>query len=104
MLISLYSGRSSWVMVPSNHRLTVEAITSCGSLILEGNVPSALISDDVWKRFQAEVRQQGFCQVSEDLGILLMDECVTRYGTLMMQDRQVPPRGRCTRLPIRSGA
>ena len=83
MLVSLYSGVSTWVMVPGTAR-PPSAASRCGSLILEAIVPSALIPEAVRDRLNKEIRAKGFCHASEDIGITLLDECLARYGTLVV--------------------
>jgi len=85
VLISLYSGRSCWVMVPTSQSPPLSAITRCGTLIYEGTMPSALISDDLWTLWRGAIQKQGFCQVNEDLGLLLLTESGMTYGTLRME-------------------
>ena len=92
MLVSIYSGRSCWVTVPAKHKPPPSSVTACGSLIFESTVPSALVSDEIWKRFRADIDRQGFSQVSEDMGLHLMDECMERYGTIRVLCEDAPGR------------
>jgi hypothetical protein len=58
------------------------AIATCGHLIFEGLVPADLLPADVWVRLRQEVEAKGFAPVSEDLGMVLIDEYVGRHGRL----------------------
>ena len=81
MLISLYSGMASWVVVPQHTRPT-NAAAIHGPLIFEGTIHSHLLSSDVWSRIWSEWEQHSFASVSEDLGLVLLEACLNRYGTL----------------------
>jgi hypothetical protein len=83
MLVSLYSGGATWVMVPGTAKPPGTA-SHYGSLVLEATVPSALIPEAIRERLNREIRTAGFCQASEELGITLIDECLARYGTLVL--------------------
>ena len=82
MLISLYSGMSSWVVVPDRSKPT-GATALVGHLIFEGTIHSHLLSSDVWMRIWTEWQQRTFALVSEDLGLVLLEASLKRYGTLM---------------------
>jgi len=81
MLISLYSGMASWVVVPQRVRPT-NAVAIHGPLIFEGTIHSHLLSTDVWSRIWTEWERNSFASVSEDLGLVLLEACLNRYGTL----------------------
>lgn len=92
VLVSIYSGRSCWVMVPAKHRPPLASVTECGTLIFESTIPSILVSDEMWRRFRTDINRQGFSQVSEDVGLQLMDECMERYGTITVLCEDAPGR------------
>jgi len=81
MLISLYSGLTSWVVVPQRVKPTKAAFLF-GSLIFEGTIHSHLISADIWSRIWSDWERQSFSSVSEDLGLVLLEASLNRYGTL----------------------
>lgn len=81
MHISLYSGMSSWVVVP-DRQMPMLATALHGRLIFEGTIHSHLLSDDVWTRIRSQWQQQSFAVVSEDLGLVLLEASLKRYGTL----------------------
>lgn len=81
MLISLYSGMASWVVVPQRVRPT-NAAALHGPLIFEGTIHSHLLSSEVWSRIWTEWERHSFASVSEDLGLVLLEACLKRYGTL----------------------
>lgn len=81
MRISLYSGMSSWVVVP-DRQPPHQAEAIHGHLIFEGTIHSHLLSDDVWTRIWAQWQRHAFALVSEDLGLVLLEASLKRYGTL----------------------
>lgn len=81
MLISLYSGLASWVVVPQRVRPT-NAAALYGPLIFEGTIHSHLMSADIWSRIWSEWEQHSFASVSEDLGLVLLEASLDRYGAL----------------------
>jgi hypothetical protein len=81
MLISLYSGMASWVVVPQRVRPT-NAAAIHGPLIFEGTIHSHLVSSDIWSRIWSDWELQSYASVSEDLGLVLLGACLDRYGTL----------------------
>lgn len=80
MLISLYSGLTSWVVVPQRVKPTNGALY--GPLIFEGTIHSHLMSTDIWSRIWTEWERRLFASVSEDLGLVLLEAGLNRYGTL----------------------
>ena len=81
MRISLYSGISSWVVVPDGTKPT-SATAHHGQLIFEGTIHSHLLSSDVWAHIWKDWQKQPFASVSEDLGLVLLEASLRRYGTL----------------------
>lgn len=81
MLISLYSGLASWVVVPQRVRPT-NAAALYGPLIFEGTIHSHLMSADIWSRIWTEWERRSFASVSEDMGLVLLEANLNRYGTL----------------------
>jgi len=81
MLISLYSGMASWVVVPQRVRPT-QAAAIHGPLIFEGTIHSHLLSPHIWTRIWSEWERHPFASLSEDLGLVLLGACLDRYGTL----------------------
>ena len=81
MLISLYSGMAAWVVVPQRVRPTNAAAVH-GHLIFEGTIHSHLLSSDIWTRIWSEWERHSYASVSEDLGLVLLEACLDRYGTL----------------------
>lgn len=81
MLISLYSGLISWVVVPQRVRPT-NAAYLFGPLIFEGTIHSHLMSATIWSRIWSDWERQSFSIVSEDLGLVLLEANLNRYGTL----------------------
>ncbi|MFC5579211.1 hypothetical protein ACFPOA_14450 [Lysobacter niabensis] len=43
------------------------------------------MSEDLWTLWRDELHKQGFCQVNEDLALLLLNESGMTYGTLRME-------------------
>jgi len=81
MLISLYSGLASWVVVPQRVKPT-NAAALYGPLIFEGTIHSHLMSADIWSGIWSEWERHSFASVSEDLGLVLLEANLNRYGTL----------------------
>ena len=81
MLISLYSGLASWVVVPQRVKPT-NAAALYGPLIFEGTIHSHLMSAHIWSRIWGEWERHSFARVSEDLGLVLLEASLNRYGTL----------------------
>lgn len=84
MLVSLYSARACWVMVPAFHRPPPAAVSKCGTLIFEGTVPTTLLPKEEWERLHVDIERQGFCRTHEARGATLVDECASRYGHLFV--------------------
>jgi hypothetical protein len=82
MYMSLYSGLRSWAM---SHSSTPHpsALKRCGVLMFEGFVPIDLIPADISNRLNVEIDRDGFAPVSEDLGIILLNECYERFGKMI---------------------
>ena len=83
MRISLYSGPACWIMVLAGCH-SVAAFTACGPLQFEGTVPSQLIAKDIWTPLLSECQENSYAEISEDLGLTLLDETLRRYGTLTL--------------------
>ena len=81
MLVSLYSGLISWVVVPQRVKPT-NAACLFGPLIFEGTIHSHLMSTNIWSRIWSDWERQSFSSVSEDLGLVLLEASLDRYGTL----------------------
>jgi hypothetical protein len=82
MLISLYSGMASWVVVPQRVRPT-NAAGIHGPLIFEATIHSHLLPADIWARIWSEWERHSFASVSEDLGLMFLAASLDRYGTLL---------------------
>lgn len=85
MVISLYSSPSCWLLVPANEDPPAAAKALCGKLTFESSVPSSVIVAAVWAGLQIELLEQRWCRISEDFALLLLDECVNRYGTIPLK-------------------
>lgn len=81
MLVSLYSGLTSWVVVPQRVR-PAHAARLLGPLIFEGTIHSHLMSTTIWSRIWSDWERQSYSSVSEDLGLVLLEANLDRYGTL----------------------
>lgn len=81
MLISLYSGLVSWIVVPQRVK-PVNAAALHGPLIFEGTIHSHLMTADIWSHIWSEWEQKSFATVSADLGLVLLDAGLTHSGTL----------------------
>jgi hypothetical protein len=81
MLVSLYSGLASWVVVPVRVR-PAEAAVKYGTLTFEGTIHSHLMSSDIWSRIWSEWEFKSFASVSEDLGLVLLEAGLLHSGTL----------------------
>ena len=81
MLVSLYSGFASWVVVPVRVR-PAEAAAKHGPLTFEGTIHSHLMSPDIWTRIWSEWEIKSFASVSEDLGLVLLEAGLLHSGTL----------------------
>ncbi|GAB3359350.1 hypothetical protein [Lysobacter tyrosinilyticus] len=80
MIISLYSGMASWVVVPQRVKPT-RATFLFGPLIFEGTIHSHLLSADIWSRIWSDWERQSFSSLSEDLGLVLLEASLNRYGS-----------------------
>jgi hypothetical protein len=81
VLISLYSGASGWLLLPSDKAPPPSAVALLGPLIREATIPSNVVIVSVWRRMQGELHEHGYCRISEDLALLLLEECIARHGT-----------------------
>ena len=91
MRISLYSSPACWLIVPADIKPT-EAGNQYGPLQFEGTVPSQLIPEEVRTHLLSQCEAHAFATVSEDLALTLMDQTLSRYGTLALpplEDREV---------------
>ena len=43
---------------------------------------ATLASTDIWSRIRTERERHSLASVSEDLGLVLLEACLNRYGTL----------------------
>jgi hypothetical protein len=82
VLISLYSGAACWLLLPSDQTPPAAAVALVGPLILEATIPSDVLIASVWRRMQLEMQDHGYCCISEDLALLLLDDCLKRHGAL----------------------
>ena len=87
MRISLYSSPACWLIVPADMEPT-EAGNQHGPLQFEGTVPSQLIPAEIRTHLLSQCEAHAFAKVSEDLALTLMDQTLSRYGTL-----ERPPSG-----------
>lgn len=83
MRISLYSGLGCWLIAPADLE-PIEAINLFGPLQFEGTVPSHFIPEDVWAQLLLQCEAYAYARVSEELGVALLDQTLSRYGTLMI--------------------
>jgi len=81
MLVSLYSGLASWVVVPVRVR-PAEAAFRYGPLAFEGTIHSHLMPSDIWSRIWSEWEYKSFASISEDLGLVLLEAGLLHSGTL----------------------
>ena len=81
MLISLYSGRASWVVMPHGVQPT-HAARLFERLVFEGTIQSHLMSADLWLRTRSDWQRRACSRLSEDLGLVLLEANLIRYGTL----------------------
>jgi len=87
MRISLYSSPACWLIVPADME-PIEAGNRHGPLQFEGTVLSQFIPEEIRAHLLAQCEAHAFAKVSEDLALTLMDQTLSRYGTL-----ELPPFG-----------
>jgi hypothetical protein len=81
MLVSLYSGFISWIVVPQRVKPT-NAAAMHGPLIFEGTIHSHLMARETWSHIWSEWEKKAFATVSEDLGLVLLEAGLIHSGTL----------------------
>lgn len=81
VLISLYSGASCWLLLPGEQTPPAAAVDRHGPLVLESTLPANVVLVSVWRRMQSELHEHGYCCISEDFALLLLEEYLERYGT-----------------------
>ena len=83
MYLALHSGPTMWALTRAATSIPDGAESRCGHLIFEGMVPTDLFPTDTWPHLDTEIRRNGFVDISEDLGLTLVDECLRRFGRLI---------------------
>ncbi|WP_460734169.1 hypothetical protein [Lysobacter tyrosinilyticus] len=54
-----------------------------GRLMFEGYVPAEFFPADVCSRLTSEIDRDGFAAISEDLGVVLLNESYDRFGRMI---------------------
>lgn len=80
MYLSLYSGLKSWVLAQST---IPAAVAKLGTLMFEGFIPEEFFPTDIRKQLKSDIDRDGYSPVSEDLGIILINECYNRFGKMI---------------------
>jgi hypothetical protein len=80
MRISLYSGMSCWIVVPDGAEPDATGLPR--PLIFEGTIHSHLLPSEVWARIWSQWQRRAFARLSEDMGLVLLEASLRRYGTL----------------------
>ena len=89
MRISLYSCADCWLIVAADSEPT-EASAERGPLRFEGTVPARLIPETIRAPLLAQCDADGYVEVSEDLGLALLDQTLSLYGTLTVPPPPAP--------------
>lgn len=96
MHVHLYSGAGAWALTLPCREPPPSAHADIGPLILEAVVPRELFPDDCWRHLRSDIERDGYVQISEDLGLMLIEECMYRFGRLISsmasEGRTLPPR------------
>jgi hypothetical protein len=81
MLVNVYSGTRGWVLAPAH--MPPPPPPNYGPLHYEGTVPLDLIKTDyVNAHIWIECALKSYAQVSEDIGLQLLEASLVSYGTL----------------------